>query len=278
MRPLHACSAERDRLELVISGLRPHVSDMGRFATTATLYGQFRPPYPPAFFRAVVKRLSLGERHALIDLGTGPGLIALGFAPYVGRVVGVDPEPAMLEVARRAAAGAGYDLALIESTAEALPREVGSFDVVTIGRALHWMDRDVVGPLLERLVAPGGAILVCSARSVTDGRNGWLETYNEARRYWSGTADGTQYRPDLAAILADTRFRLAGTIAAEASHELSAQDLARRVLTFSGSSPAVLGGTVDAMLHDVEQRMLPFSRAGSLEEVVIASADVARAP
>jgi len=72
---------------------------MGRSVTTAALYGQFRPPYPPAF-RAVVGRLKLGERHALIDLGTGPGLIALGFAPYVGRVLGVDPEPAMLEVAR----------------------------------------------------------------------------------------------------------------------------------------------------------------------------------
>jgi hypothetical protein len=78
-------------------------------------------------------------------------------------------------------------------------------------------------------------------------------------------------------MLAGTRFRMVGTIAAEASHGLSAGDLARRILTLSGSSPAVLGDKVDAMLHDVEQRMLPFSRAGSLEEVVIASADVARA-
>ena len=251
---------------------------MGRFATTAALYEQFRPLYPPAFFRAVVERLRLGEQHALIDLGTGPGLIARGFAPYVGRVVGVDPEPAMLEVASRAAARAGHDLALIESTAEALPREIGLFDVVTIGRALHWMDRDLVGPLLERLVAPGGVILVCAARSATDGRNGWLEAYDEARRYWSGTTDGTRIRPDLAAILADTRFRMAGTIAAEASHELSARDLAQRMLTFSGSSPAILGDKVDAMLHDVEHRLLPFSRDGSLREVVIASATVARAP
>ena len=184
----------------------------------------------------------------------------------------------MLEVAGRAADRAGYDLALIESAAEALPREVGSFDVVTIGRALHWMDRDLIGPLLERLVAPGGVILVCSARSATDGRNDWLKAYNEARRYWSGTTDGTRYRPVLTAILADTRFRIAETIAVEASHELSARDLAQRMLTFSGSSPAVLGDKVNAMLHDVVQRLLPFSRAGALREVVIASADVARAP
>ncbi|WP_065751590.1 class I SAM-dependent methyltransferase [Bradyrhizobium paxllaeri] len=252
---------------------------MGRFATTAALYAQFRPPYPPEFFRAVAERLRLGKQHALIDLGTGPGLIALGFAPYVGRIVGVDPEPAMLEVAGRAAARAGHELALIESAAEALPRDIGSFDVVTIGRALHGMDRDLVGPLLERLVAPGGVVLVCSARSATDGRNGWLEAYNEARRFWSGaTIDRKRYRSDLAAVLAGTRFRTGEAIAAESSHELSAKDLASRMLTFSGSSPAVLGNKVTAMLRDVEQRLLPFSRAGSLSEVVIARADVAGTP
>jgi SAM-dependent methyltransferase len=251
---------------------------MGRFATTAGLYAQFRPPYSPEFFRAVVERLGLGKQHALIDLGTGPGLIALGFAPYVGRIVGVDPEPAMLEAAGRTAARAGHELALIESTAEALPCDVGSFDVVTIGRALHWMDRDLVGPLLERLVAPGGVVLVCSARSATDGRNCWLEAYNEARRYWSGTTHRTLHHPDLAAVLADTQFRTGEMIAVENSHELSARDLARRTLTFSGSSPAALGDKVDAMLHDVEQRLLPFSRAGLLREVVLAKADVARPP
>ena len=159
-----------------------------------------------------------------------------------------------------------------------MPREVGSFDVVTIGRALHWMDRGLIGPLLQRLVAPGGVVLICSARSATDGRNVWLDAYSEARRYWSGTTERTNYRPDLAAILADTRFRIGETIAVEGSHELTASDLAHRVLTLSGSSPAILSDKVDAMLHNVEQRLLPFSRAGLLREVVIANADVAIAP
>ena len=59
---------------------------------------------------------------------------------------------------------------------------------------------------------------------------------------------------------------------------MSARDLAHRILTLSGSSPAALGDKVDTMLHDVEQRLLPFSRAGSLTEVVIANAEVASAP
>lgn len=271
-------SAKRDLFGLVASGATLHIHRMGRFATTAALYEQFRPPYSPEFFRAVVERLRLGKQHALIDLGTGPGLLALGFAPYVGRIVGVDPEPAMLKVAARAADRAGHDLALIESAAEALPPEVGAFDIVTIGRALHWMDRDLIGPLLQRLVAPGGVVLVCSARSATDGRNDWLAAYNEARSYWSGTTGRAHDRPALATIVADMRFRIGETITVEGRHELAASDLAHRVLTLSGSSPAILGDKADAMLHDVEQRLLPFSRAGLLREVVIANADVAIAP
>src|ERR1043166_256401 len=158
---------------------------MGRFATTAELYGQYRPPYPAEFFRAVAQRLKLSKQHTLIDLGTGPGLLALGFAPYAGRVVGVDPEPEMLTAARAAATQANADVAFVAGRAEDLPDNIGRFDVVTIGRALHWMDRNALGPLFARLVAPGGAILVCASYSVHDGRNSWLGDYNTARRNWS---------------------------------------------------------------------------------------------
>src|SRR5882762_12033663 len=109
---------------------------MGRFATTVPLYEKLRPPYPAEFFRNVAQRLHLGKYHALIDLGTGPGLLALGFAPYVGRIVGVDPEPAMLAAAKSAAGRAAQTFTLIAGKAEDLPDDIGHFDVVTIGRAL----------------------------------------------------------------------------------------------------------------------------------------------
>src|SRR5262252_396213 len=130
---------------------------MGRFATTALFYEELRPPYPPEFFSEVARQLKLSRQHALIDLGTGPGLLALGFAPYVGRMTGVDPEAAMLAAARESAARAGRDVTLIQSKAEDLSEDIGRFDLVTIGRALHWMDRAKLPGLFARLVAPGGA-------------------------------------------------------------------------------------------------------------------------
>jgi SAM-dependent methyltransferase len=249
---------------------------MGRFATTVPLYAELRPPYPPEFFSTVAERLGFSRQAALIDLGTGPGLLALGFAPYVGRIVGVDPEPAMLAMARQAAERRKQDFTLIEGKAEALPESVGRFDVVTIGRALHWMDRVGMAALLPRLVASDGAIVVCSSGSAPDGSNPWLDQYNEARQVWSGAGNSGRHREVLAAVLAGTRLKLAEEISVETSHEVSVNDLARRVLTFSTSSPAVLGDKAEAMLRDVEQRLLPLSRDGLLTEIVRSTARVVR--
>jgi SAM-dependent methyltransferase len=255
---------------------------MGRFASTVGLYEELRPPYPPAFFREAAGQLKFSRRQALIDLGTGPGLLALGFAPYVGRVVGVDPEPGMLEAAREAAARAQLDLTLIEGKVETLPPEIGAFDVVTIGRALHWMDREATLKRFERLIAHDGVILICASSTASDGRNPWLDDYIAARRAWSppklwaesGTGNPGQRNP--APFFRDSAFHLAETIRTEGSHDVSVQDLARRVLTFSSTSPEAIGDKADAMLADVEQCLLPFSQNGVITEVFVAGAQVVR--
>jgi SAM-dependent methyltransferase len=255
---------------------------MGRFATTAEFYEQYRPPYPAEFFRAVVEKLKLDRRHALIDLGTGPGVLALGFAPSVGRVVGVDLEPTMLAAARAAAARAGTEVSFIEGKAEDLPADIGSFDVVTIGRALHWMDHAALGPVFARLVAPGGAIVICASFSARDGSNPWLEEYDTARRRWSdekllvGSRRGEHAHRNPDDVLGPLGFAVVETIRVHATHQVSATDLARRVLTFSSSSPAALGDRADAMLTDIEARLLPFARNGVLKETLMSAASVAR--
>ena len=58
---------------------------VNRFATTVEFYERLRPPYLVEFFDAVATALGFMRSHRLIDLGIGPGLLALGFAPFVGR-------------------------------------------------------------------------------------------------------------------------------------------------------------------------------------------------
>lgn len=255
---------------------------MSRFASTASTYEQLRPPYPGEFFRSVAQKLDLSERCTLIDLGTGPGLLALGFASYVGRIVGVDPEPAMLEAARQAAAGTGHALTLIEGKAETLAFDIGTFDIVTIGRALHWMDRDATLARLDRLVARDGAILICASFSATDGRNPWLDGYNDIRRRWSPArlweeaGKGTRTHRDLPAFFRGSAFAPAELVTVETNHTVSMQDLARRTLTYSSSSPGALGDNVEAMLRDVESHLASFGRDGVIAETIVSTAQIVK--
>jgi SAM-dependent methyltransferase len=255
---------------------------MSRFASTASTYEQLRPPYPGEFFRSVAQKLDLSERCTLIDLGTGPGLLALGFASYVGRIVGVDPEPAMLEAARQAAARTGHALTLIEGKAETLAFDIGTFDIVTIGRALHWMDRDATLARLDRLVARDGAILICASFSATDGRNPWLDGYNDIRRRWSPArlweeaGKGTRTHRDLPAFFRGSAFAPAELVTVETNHTVSMQDLARRTLTYSSSSPGALGDNVEAMLRDVESHLASFGRDGVIAETIVSTAQIVK--
>jgi hypothetical protein len=131
---------------------------------------------------------------------------------------------------------------------------------------------------VERLVARKGMILICASSSAADGRNAWLDEYNKARRAWSEASllseasRGERAHRDLASFFRGTPFHVADTIAVETRHEISVSDLARRVLTFSSSSPAVLGDQAEAMLRDVEQRLLPLSSEGLITEAVISTA------
>jgi ubiquinone/menaquinone biosynthesis C-methylase UbiE len=98
-----------------------------------------------------------GDERAL-DVGTGAGALALAFAPLVREVVGLDPVPQLLELARaRAAANAEF----IEGDGTALPFPDGAFDLSGTQRTLHHLARpDRVVAELARVTRPGGSVLV----------------------------------------------------------------------------------------------------------------------
>ena len=69
----------------------------------AEYYAKFRRGYPGLIVKAIVERLTLTPEDVVVDLGCGTGLLALALAGHVRVVVGMDPEPDMLAIARRSA-------------------------------------------------------------------------------------------------------------------------------------------------------------------------------
>jgi ubiquinone/menaquinone biosynthesis C-methylase UbiE len=137
----------------------PASVDNSPFAGTAPYYDRFRAPYPQAAINFIIERYNLSRRERVLDLGCGPGSIAIPLSYTVDEVVAVDADADMIEEGKRLAASRGrQNIQWLRSRAEDISLAAGPFRVATIGQAFHWMDRDEVLRKLAILVADGGGL------------------------------------------------------------------------------------------------------------------------
>jgi ArsR family transcriptional regulator len=94
------------------------------------------------------------------DLGCGSGRVTAMVAPFVARVIAVDPSPAMLDVARARLVGE-RNVTLAGGTLEDLPIDDATLDVALVLHVLHHVG-DPVRALAEaaRTLVPGGRLVV----------------------------------------------------------------------------------------------------------------------
>jgi SAM-dependent methyltransferase len=189
----------------------------------------------------------------------------------VARIVGVDPEAAMVAEATRAAAEAGLTFPIKLGRAEEVGPELGTFDLVTIGRALHWMEREPTLAALDRMLAPGGRILVCGSRMSE--ANPWREAFQDVTRAWGGGRD-TQIRRLHEHFFEGTRFASAGDIEVVHRQPIDVEALVERALTRSSTSPAALGDRAGAFKLELGAALAPYFANGPGEEIVEAKARI----
>jgi SAM-dependent methyltransferase len=98
----------------------------------------------------------------VLELGCGAAQWAIALAARGARVTGLDQSSEQLRHAREAAEAAGVELALVEASAEAVPLDDGSFDVVFCDHgAIGWADPLVLIPEAARLLRSGGLLAWC---------------------------------------------------------------------------------------------------------------------
>lgn len=133
------------------------------FRGSATYYERGRLPYPPALADALAQALVLDGSGRLIDVGCGPGVVALRLAHLFEEVVGVDADADMLAEAERLAGERRISNARwVHILAERLPAGLGSFRVATFAASFHWMDRDRVAAVVLGMLEPHGAFVQVS--------------------------------------------------------------------------------------------------------------------
>lgn len=138
--------------------------------TTQTPAEAYQAYYGPAIFerhaRILLELAALRPGERVLDLACGTGIVARQAARIVGpsgKVVGVDLNPAMVEVARAQPAVGGAPLTYRQGDATALDAPSDAFDVVTCQQGFQFFpDRPAAAAHMRRVLVDGGrAVVAC---------------------------------------------------------------------------------------------------------------------
>lgn len=123
-------------------------------------YRRGRPAYSPQLEAFLVEEFSLDGSGRLLDGGCGPGILTVRLAPLFDEATGLDPDAAMLDEGRRAAAERGItNIRWVRALAEDLPRAApGPYRLITFGQSFHWTDEARVAEVAYDMLEPGGAL------------------------------------------------------------------------------------------------------------------------
>ncbi|HEX4260016.1 MAG TPA: methyltransferase domain-containing protein [Acetobacteraceae bacterium] len=253
-----------------------------RFRSAAAHYRAGRTAYPPLLIRRTAERAGVTPAHRVLDLGCGPGPLAIGFSYFAGEVVAVDPEPAMLEEARAAAAGLAPDIIFREGSSYDLDAAPGRFRLVVIGRAFHWMDRADTLRRLDAMIEPGGAVALFDDTHADVPQNAWRDRWRElVDRYAAGDPVHDRRRVKGAWVrhlpfLLDSAFSRIERLSVFGRRLATVQSLVDRAMSMSSTSRARLGeARADALIADLDTLLREIAPSGVLEEVLEWSATIA---
>lgn len=121
-----------------------------------------RPAYPTALIDSLAALAGSVGAH-IGDLGAGIGHVALPLAQRGFAVTAVEPARAMLDQLRSHARVHGVVVDTIHAAAEAVPVDACAFDLVVIADALHFLDAELTGIEVARVLDERGALAIVTS-------------------------------------------------------------------------------------------------------------------
>ncbi|NML65329.1 class I SAM-dependent methyltransferase [Hymenobacter sp. RP-2-7] len=124
---------------------------LDRFSAQAALYARYRISYPPALYAWLLPQVA-GRQRAW-DCATGNGQVAAALAPFFEKIEATD-----LSANQLAQAPALPNVRYQVAPAEHAPFADHSFDLVTVGQAVHWFEPAAWHQEVRRVARPGATL------------------------------------------------------------------------------------------------------------------------
>ncbi|GAA2203866.1 class I SAM-dependent methyltransferase [Nonomuraea monospora] len=248
------------------------------FGGAAPYYAKYRPRYGDPAIQHLA--MTFGQGSTVLDLGCGPGTIAIPLAGRVGRVLAVDPDEEMLAEGRRLA-GATGNIRWIKGDSTTL-HDLPAFDHVVMGRSFHWMDRRAVLADLDELLPPRGVVaLVGPTRE--DPQEPWEPVMRRVREAFgvntftaSSSFQATGEHHD--DVLATSPFSVLDRAHYEEHLPYDLDAVIGLQLSYSYSAPARLGDRRRAFVETARRELLAANPSGRWERTAVTEVLTARRP
>lgn len=187
-----------------------------REAETGTKHRLFAWWYPKV--AAATDRLGFTEfrRKALaglsgevVEIGPGHGPNFALYPPAVTRIVAVEPEAHMRELAAAASRAAGVPAEVVAGSAERIPAGDGTFDAAVVTLVLCSVrDQEAALREIRRVLRPGGRLHFLEHVRAASGPAAGLQRALDASRLWPLVGGGCHCARDTAASIERAGFTL----------------------------------------------------------------------
>ena len=158
-----------------------------RFGRIAEEYERVRSGYPAALVERAIALAALRAGDTVVEIGCGTGKLTRLLAERGLRVEAVEPDPALIEVARRVMGDEGVRFHVGTFEQAELPEE--AFPAAFAATSFHWIDPAVGWRKVASLLEPAGVFALLSH---TGGLRGDLD--QELLRVWHEIVPGSAER------------------------------------------------------------------------------------
>lgn len=246
------------------------------FAGTAEYYARYRLRYPAAVLDIVAARFGLDGTGRLLDLGTGPGQLAIPLAAHFAEVVALDVSAEMIAAGRRRAEEVGVgNIRWLTGRAEDTDTALGQFRLVTIGGAFHWMDQAAVLHRLETLIAPGGGLALFGfGASHWEAPEPWARVVVATLQRWLGQKRRAGQRTVQFAertfeeMLAESAFGRVENGRYAYRHTWTLDEVVGQLYSTSYGSPTLFGDHLSAFEAELRRDLLACEQSGQFVQAV----------